>query len=86
MKHISNEFVAFRVPSPVKERIEQVAAWDGLSVSDICRRSVLQTLREHEENNSTTDHPPGLSKDVKTYSFDLKLKKRPENSFLQFIR
>ena len=27
MKHISNEFVAFRVPSPVKERIEQVAEW-----------------------------------------------------------
>ncbi len=53
MKHISNEFVAFRVPSPVKERIEQVAEWDGLSVSDTCRRSVLQTLREHEENNST---------------------------------
>ena len=52
MKHISNEFVAFRVPSPVKERIEQVAEWDGLSVSDICRRSVLQTLREHEENNA----------------------------------
>ena len=56
MKHISNEFVAFRVPSPVKERIEQVADWDGLSISDICRRSVLQTLREHEQKQ--TEHRP----------------------------
>ena len=56
MKHISNEFVAFRVPSPVKEQIEDLAEYDGLSVSDVCRRSVLQTLREHKE--TTTSHRP----------------------------
>ena len=54
MKHISNEFVAFRLPSPVKEQIEDLAKYDGLSVSDVCRRSVLQTLREHKE--TTTAH------------------------------
>ena len=56
MKRISNEFVAFRVPSPVKEQIEDLADYDGLSVSDVCRRSVLQTLREYKK--TTTAHRP----------------------------
>ena len=56
MKTISNEFVAFRIPSPVKEQIEDLAEYDGLSVSDVCRRSVLQTLREYKETN--TAHRP----------------------------
>ena len=74
MKHISNEFVAFRVPSPVKERIEQVAEWDGLSVSDIFPFVLFRRHYGNTRNpNPRTDRQVGLSKDVKTYSFDLNL-------------
>ena len=60
MKTISNEFVAFRIPSPVKEQIEDLAEYDGLSVSDVCRRSVLQTLREYKET-TTANRPSAWS-------------------------
>ena len=56
MKTISNEFTTFCVPSPVKEQIEDFAEYDGLSVSDVCRRSILQTLREYKE--TTTANKP----------------------------
>ncbi len=60
MKHKPNEFVAFRVPSSVKEQIGDLAEYDGLSVSDVCRRSILQTLREYKET-TTVNRPPAWS-------------------------
>lgn len=49
MRDTSNKHIAFRVHQQVKDRLERFAEYDGLSISDICRRSVLQTLREHEQ-------------------------------------
>ena len=55
-RQIANEHVAFRVPSPVRERLMELADYEGISVSDICRQSVLQRIREHETN--MTAHKP----------------------------
>ena len=40
--------ITFRVPTDVKERIEDYADSELQTVSNICRLAVLQTLREWE--------------------------------------
>ena len=50
MKPISNKLVAFRITNHLKERLEQVAEDEMMSVSDVCRRSVVKTIKDHESN------------------------------------
>jgi predicted transcriptional regulator len=49
--------ITFRVPTDIKGRIEDYADSELQTVSNICRRAVLQTLREWESGIS--DDPFG---------------------------
>ena len=44
--------ITFRVPTDAKEKLEEMADSEFQTVSDICRRSILQTLREWESGYS----------------------------------
>ena len=44
--------ITFRVPTDAKEKLEEMADSEFQTVSDICRRSILQTLREWESGIS----------------------------------
>jgi hypothetical protein len=48
MTVISNQHIAFRVPDQIKDRLTNMADYEMLSISDVCRRSVIQTIKEHE--------------------------------------
>ena len=49
--------ITFRVPTDVKERMELYADDRTLTVSDICRLSILRELREWEQ--TVSDDPFG---------------------------
>jgi len=46
---IENPQISFRVPEPLKDRLYQVAKDEMLTISDVCRRSVVREIQSLEE-------------------------------------
>ena len=47
---ISNEYITFRVPNTVKDKIEHYAEMDWVSISEICRRGIKHQLQKLSTN------------------------------------
>ena len=54
---ISNQFITFRVPNDIKERIEFYAQQDWVSTSEICRRGIKHQLQELSTKYDAPDRP-----------------------------
>ena len=61
MANISNQHVAFRVPDQIKDRLTNMADYEMISISDVCRRSVIQTNKEHESLHPADKRPSSWS-------------------------
>jgi hypothetical protein len=48
----ASTIVAFRCPPELRARIEQTAAFEGISNSDVARRAVLRDLRARERKEA----------------------------------
>lgn len=57
-----NEFIAFRVPEDVKNRLSAVASAEYLTISDICRIATIHRVKELEEKYSLRTPKPQVSK------------------------
>ena len=57
---MKNSFITFRLPKPLAERVSVAAEAELLTVSDICRRSVIEALRgiEVKHGLATSPKPP----------------------------
>lgn len=50
---IENTTISFRVPVPVRDDLSAIATDNLLSVSDLCRRSILTLIREAKKPEPT---------------------------------
>jgi hypothetical protein len=58
---ISNEFITFRVPNTVKDKIEHYAEKDWVSTSEICRRGIKHQLQELSDKYDSPNAPKSWS-------------------------
>jgi len=54
---ISNEYITFRVPNTVKDKIEHYAEKDWVSTSEICRRGIKHQLKELSNKYDSPNAP-----------------------------
>ena len=52
-----NQFISFRVPNTIKEKIEHYAEREWMSTSDICRLGVKKALEELSERHDSPNQP-----------------------------
>lgn len=51
---IENTTISFRVPVPIRDELGAIADGNLLSVSDLCRRSILNLIRETKKPEPTS--------------------------------
>lgn len=58
MNDVQNTTISFRVPIPLRDELTALADRSLVSVSDICRRSVLDIIREARKPSAAADETP----------------------------
>lgn len=58
---MKNSFITFRLPELLAERVSVAAEAELLTVSDICRRSVVEALKGLEEKHGLGAPKPSVS-------------------------
>jgi predicted DNA-binding protein len=60
-QNMKNDFVAFRVPTDLKNRLTNVADAEYLSSSDIVRRAMIDSIKTLEEKHHlSSSRPPSI--------------------------
>ena len=54
---IGNEFITFRIPNQIKEKLEHYAEREWIGVSDIVRSGVKQQLQYLAEKHDSPNQP-----------------------------
>jgi len=54
---IENTTISFRVPVPIRDELSNIANSSLLSVSDLCRRSILDLIRDSRKTKPTPNAP-----------------------------
>ena len=58
---MKNSFITFRLPEPLAERVNVAAEAELLTVSDICRRSIVEALKGLEAKHGLGAPKPSVS-------------------------
>lgn len=58
MNDVQNTTISFRVPVPLRDELAALADRSLVSVSDICRRSILDIIREARSPSSSAADAP----------------------------
>jgi len=58
MNNLENTTISFRVPVPLRDELAELADRSLVSVSDICRRSILDIIREARNPSAAAEETP----------------------------